>query len=186
MRLVAAQCERVRGGFAMRRMRSAKVRGHLSARIVCIAIATHLRWALTWRRTSHVAGWCLFGLPWYCRLFTSAMRMFIEARRRQCASCRPVSRQLRAQCDGYRTGGQGYGANTDSRIYQAQCRSTGTSVLLTVYESLLPRAIWYARFLESLKVGLACCSKLSTMDLARAQCGSAACAICAIRDCAWP
>ena len=119
-------------------------------------------------------------------LLCGCMLCFIEARRRQCASCRPVSRQLRAQCDGYRTGGQGYGANTDSRIYQAQCRSTGTSVLLTVYESLLPRAIWYARFLESLKVGLACCSKLSTMDLARAQCGSAACAICAIRDCAWP
>ena len=49
MRLVAAQCECVRGGFAMRRVRSAKVRGHLSSRIVCIAIATHLRWALVER-----------------------------------------------------------------------------------------------------------------------------------------
>ena len=46
MRLVAAQCECVRGGFAMRRVRSAKVRGHLSSRIVCIAIVTHLHWAL--------------------------------------------------------------------------------------------------------------------------------------------
>ena len=49
MWLVMAQCECVRGGFAMRRVRSAKVRGHLSSRIVCIAIATHLRWALVER-----------------------------------------------------------------------------------------------------------------------------------------